>query len=90
MTFTHQSPLCFAAVDDFFEVSKSVTFGPNSATEGVCVQVELIDRPDVEKDERFSVRLSSQLENTAVILQPKEASILILDDDGQHNNTCLF
>ena len=64
-------------------MTKSVTFGPRSATEGECIRIQLIDRPDFEPDERFSVRLLSSLEGSAVLLEPKEATILILDDDGE-------
>ena len=44
------------------------------------MRVELIDRPEVEPDERFLVRLSS--DDPAIHLNPRETSILILDDDG--------
>jgi hypothetical protein len=69
------------AFEDFFRASRVVTFGPHSVKEGECVRVQLIDRPEVEPNERFSVRLSSDLEGSAVVLSPREASILILDDD---------
>jgi hypothetical protein len=67
------------ASNDFFAVTRTVTFSPRSATEEECVSVQLIDRPEVEPDERFSVALFS--DDPAVILQPKETTILILDDD---------
>ena len=49
------------------------------------MRVELIDRPEVEPDERFLVRLSS--DDPAIHLNPRETSILILDDDGRPTRT---
>ena len=46
------------------------------------MSVQLIDRPEVEPDERFSVTLFS--DDPAVSLRPKETTILILDDDGRY------
>ena len=69
------------ASNDFFAVTITVTFTPQSTTEGECVSVQLIDRPAVEPDEKFSVSLFS--DDPAVFLQPKDTSILILDDDGK-------
>jgi hypothetical protein len=67
------------ASNDFFAVTRRVTFSPQSAKEEECVSVQLIDRPEVEPDERFSVTLFS--DDPAVSLRPKETTILILDDD---------
>ena len=49
------------------------------------MRVELIDRPEVEPDERFLVSLSS--DDPAIHLNPGETSILILDDDSRLTRT---
>ena len=49
-----------------------------------CVRVQLVDDSVVERNEEFSVRLTSPLENTAIQLSPKSASIRIIDEDGMH------
>ena len=59
-----------------------MTYGPQSEREGECVRVQLINDEVVEEDERFTVRISSGLEGSAVVLDPKVASILIIDEDG--------
>lgn len=65
---------------DYFHVSRVVTF--ESSGQKWCVRVQLVNDPEVERDKTFTIQLSSNLEGTAVVLDPKLASILIIDDDG--------
>lgn len=44
--------------------------------------MQIINDDVVEEDERFTVQLSSRLEGSSVRLDPKVASIFIIDEDG--------
>ena len=69
-----------AAGLDYVKMSQVVTFVPPSVR--WCVRVLLIDDGDVEGNEVFSVRLSNR-EETAVTLNPRTASVRIIDEDGK-------
>ena len=68
---------------DYFNVMKDITFRPQSTRKRECMQIQLIDDTIVERNEQFTVRLSSQQEDSAIVLNPRGASIQILDDDGE-------
>ena len=54
-----------------------------------CVGVELVDNQLVEREERFSVVLSSPLEGRGVLLDPKTVRITITDTDGMSASPCV-
>lgn len=65
---------------DYVHMSQVVTFVPPS--ERWCVRVILINDEDVERNEVFTVRLSNR-DDTAVTLNPRTASVRIIDEDGK-------
>ena len=73
-------PITVAGGLDYVDMSQVVTFVPPSAR--WCVRVLIINDGDVEKNEVFSVRLSNR-EETAITLNPRTASVRIIDEDGK-------
>lgn len=59
-----------------------MAFKPSEGAQSNCTYIEILDDDNiVEQDEQFTVKLSSS--NPQVVLTNREATITIIDDDGE-------
>lgn len=71
---------------DYIPNQPSVIFINGSSLE--CAAIGIVDDSTVESTESFAVLLSN-ITPGVIVTQPSEASVLILDNDGNYSDVCL-
>ena len=68
---------------DYSSLNQTLTFSPDTTTQ--VISVPLLDDSIDEEDETFlaSLELDSSSDDQNIQIQPDEATLLILDDDGK-------
>ena len=76
---------------DFVSTTQVLTFLPSSlAIQTTVIQIAIIDDSFVESTENLDAVLTLNTIDETINLQPSEASISIIDDDGMLNTLKLF
>lgn len=69
------------AESDFFSLSESVTLSPTTTKR--CVSVNIVQDSLLEEAEYLTVSLSFTNEQSSVLISQQNATIYIIDDDGE-------
>ena len=75
--------MCVSAGSDYFATSRQLDFSASTGTNPMCVDVDTIENGLFEETEQFIATLTGNLPRLTV--EPDEATVIILDDDGEGN-----